>query len=91
MALFYGRFFSLQDLCVELQKQKQALETHVDELKKGVAEVTEHVQALRERERLLVAFPELNNCSQVQPQSKQLLSNILLQLFLLTALAYLVC
>ncbi|XP_072244414.1 coiled-coil domain-containing protein 157 [Leuresthes tenuis] len=58
-----------QDLCVELQKEKQVLETHVDELKKGLAEVTEQVQALRERERLLVAFPELNNCSQVQPQS----------------------
>ncbi|XP_041855041.1 coiled-coil domain-containing protein 157 isoform X2 [Melanotaenia boesemani] len=58
-----------QDLCVEVQKEKQALETHADQLKTRVAELTEHVRALRERERLLVAFPELNNWPQAQPQS----------------------
>ncbi|CAG5921255.1 unnamed protein product [Menidia menidia] len=58
-----------QDLNVDLQKEKEVLEKHVDELQKGMAELKEHVHALRERERLLVAFPELNTFSQTQPQS----------------------
>ena len=65
----HGLLFFLQDLDVELQKEKQTLETHVDELKKRVAELTERIQALKERERLLVAFPELNSWPQDQPQS----------------------
>ncbi|XP_027890161.1 coiled-coil domain-containing protein 157 isoform X1 [Xiphophorus couchianus] len=58
-----------QDICRELQKEKQTLQTRVEELEKHVAELMEHVQALRERERLLVAFPELNNWAHIQPQS----------------------
>ncbi|XP_043966804.1 coiled-coil domain-containing protein 157 isoform X1 [Gambusia affinis] len=58
-----------QDICKELQKEKQTLQTRVEELEKHVAELTEHMQALRERERLLVAFPELNNWAHTQPQS----------------------
>uniref|UniRef100_A0A3B3UM27 Coiled-coil domain containing 157 n=1 Tax=Poecilia latipinna TaxID=48699 RepID=A0A3B3UM27_9TELE len=53
----------------ELQKEKQTLQTRVEELEKRVAELMEHVKALRERERLLVAFPELNNWAHTQPQS----------------------
>lgn len=60
-----------QDIHRGLQKEKQTLQTHVDELGKRVAELMEHVQALAERERLLVAFPELNNWAQSQPQSKE--------------------
>ena len=42
------------------------------ELKKAVAELREHVQALEERETLLVAFPELSPLAQACPQSKHL-------------------
>ncbi|MED6287057.1 hypothetical protein CHARACLAT_012582 [Characodon lateralis] len=58
-----------QDIYRGLEKEKQRLQTHVDELEKHVAELMEHMQSLRERERLLVAFPELNNWAQTQPQS----------------------
>uniref|UniRef100_A0A3P9P0G4 Coiled-coil domain containing 157 n=1 Tax=Poecilia reticulata TaxID=8081 RepID=A0A3P9P0G4_POERE len=53
----------------ELSQQQQTLQTRVEELEKRVAELLEHMQALRERERLLVAFPELNNWAHTQPQS----------------------
>eukprot|EP00064_Thunnus_orientalis_P006603 superscaffoldBa00000694_g6621 len=66
-----------QDLCFELQKEKQTLETHVGELKDSVAELKEYVQSLRERERLLVAFPELSPLAQAQPQST---GNVLLDM-----------
>uniref|UniRef100_A0A3Q3GBE2 Uncharacterized protein n=1 Tax=Labrus bergylta TaxID=56723 RepID=A0A3Q3GBE2_9LABR len=58
-----------QDLCSELQREKQTLETHISELKKSVTELEEGTQAFRERERLLVAFPELSPLAQNQPQS----------------------
>uniref|UniRef100_A0A3Q2PBY3 Uncharacterized protein n=1 Tax=Fundulus heteroclitus TaxID=8078 RepID=A0A3Q2PBY3_FUNHE len=58
-----------QDICRGLQKEKDRLQTRADGLEKHVAELMEHVQALKERERLLVAFPELNNWAQTQPQS----------------------
>lgn len=61
-----------QDLCLELQKEKQTLETRVGELENSVAELKEYVQALSERERLLVAFPELSPLARAQPQSRQL-------------------
>ncbi|KAM6930919.1 coiled-coil domain-containing protein 157 [Xenentodon cancila] len=64
-----SRLTQQQDLYTELQKEKHTLETHADELKKHVAELKEHVQALTEREKLLVAFPELNSWPQDQPQS----------------------
>ncbi|KAL7392620.1 hypothetical protein ABVT39_027274 [Epinephelus coioides] len=66
-----------QVLCLELQKEKQTLEMHVGELKNSVAELKEHVQALEERERLLVAFPELSPLAHTQPQST---GNVLLDM-----------
>ncbi|XP_040010525.1 coiled-coil domain-containing protein 157 isoform X2 [Xiphias gladius] len=57
-----------QDLRLELQKEKQTLETYIGELKNSVAELKEYVQALKERERLMVAFPELSPMAHVQPQ-----------------------
>ncbi|XP_032372488.1 coiled-coil domain-containing protein 157 isoform X1 [Etheostoma spectabile] len=66
-----------QDLCLVLQKEKQTLETHIGELMNSVAELKEYTQALRERERLLVAFPELNPLAQAQPQST---GNVLLDM-----------
>ncbi|KAK9522475.1 hypothetical protein VZT92_018936 [Zoarces viviparus] len=62
-----AQFAQQQDLCSELQKEKQTRETYACELKNSVAELKEDVQALKERERLLVAFPELS--PQAQPKS----------------------
>ncbi|XP_068559762.1 coiled-coil domain-containing protein 157 [Cebidichthys violaceus] len=70
-----AQFAQQQDLCLELQKEKQTRETYVCELKNSVAELKEHVQALRESERLLVAFPELS--PQAQPKST---GNVLLDM-----------
>lgn len=64
--------FPQQDFCLELQREKQILETRVAELKNNVAELKEHVKALKERERLLVAFPELSPLAQAHPQSRYL-------------------
>uniref|UniRef100_A0A3B5AQH7 Coiled-coil domain containing 157 n=1 Tax=Stegastes partitus TaxID=144197 RepID=A0A3B5AQH7_9TELE len=66
-----------QDLCFQLQKEKQKLEIDADQLKSCVAELQESVKALRERERLLVAFPELTPLAQTQPQST---GNVLLDM-----------
>ncbi|XP_034025320.1 coiled-coil domain-containing protein 157-like [Thalassophryne amazonica] len=62
-------------LCCELQKEKQMVETHVGELKKSMAELKETLQVLKERERILVAFPELH--SQPRPQTT---GNVLLDM-----------
>uniref|UniRef100_A0A8C3ACU5 Uncharacterized protein n=1 Tax=Cyclopterus lumpus TaxID=8103 RepID=A0A8C3ACU5_CYCLU len=70
-------FAQQRELCLELQKEKQTLETYVCELKTSVAELKEDVQALRERERLLVAFPELSPLTQAQPKST---GNVLLDM-----------
>ncbi|XP_068461291.1 coiled-coil domain-containing protein 157 isoform X2 [Clinocottus analis] len=67
-----------QELCLELQKEKQTLETYVCTLKNTVAELKEDVQTLRERERLLVAFPELSpELWEAQPKST---GNVLLDM-----------
>ncbi|XP_019132342.2 coiled-coil domain-containing protein 157 isoform X2 [Larimichthys crocea] len=66
-----------QELCSELQNDKQTLETHGGELKNNVAELKEYVRVLRERERLMVAFPELSPVAQAQPQST---GNVLLDM-----------
>ncbi|KAM8886520.1 coiled-coil domain-containing protein 157 [Spinachia spinachia] len=58
-----------QDLCSLLQKEKQTQETYTCELKSSVADLKEYVTALRERERLLVAFPELSPLTRGQPKS----------------------
>ncbi|CAB1319673.1 unnamed protein product [Coregonus sp. 'balchen'] len=56
-------------LCSELQQEKQRLESHVGELKDSVNQLRGEVQELAQRERLLVAFPELNPLPQRSPQS----------------------
>lgn len=43
-----------------------------EELKQQVHELMDRVRALRDRERILVAFPELHNWA--QPQSRPLLT-----------------
>uniref|UniRef100_A0A4W5PEY4 Coiled-coil domain containing 157 n=1 Tax=Hucho hucho TaxID=62062 RepID=A0A4W5PEY4_9TELE len=58
-----------QALCSELQQEKQRLESHVGELKDSVNQLSGEVQELAQRERLLVAFPELNPLPQGSPQN----------------------
>ncbi|KAL0979491.1 hypothetical protein UPYG_G00185810 [Umbra pygmaea] len=58
-----------QASCSELQQEKQRLLSHVGELKKRVDELRGEVHELAQRERLLVAFPELNPLPQGPPQS----------------------
>ncbi|XP_034152392.1 coiled-coil domain-containing protein 157 [Esox lucius] len=58
-----------QASCSELQQEKQRLESHVMELKTSVDQLTGEVQELAQRERLLVAFPELNPLPLGPPQS----------------------
>ncbi|KAK2837551.1 hypothetical protein Q5P01_014763 [Channa striata] len=65
------------NLCLELKKEKETLEIHIGELKQNMAELKEYVQASRERERLLVAFPELSPLAQSQPQTT---GNVLLDM-----------
>lgn len=61
-----------QVFCAELQREKDQLEAHMDELKSSVGHLTGEVQDLSHRERLLVAFPELSSVHQSQPQSRVL-------------------
>lgn len=61
-----------QGLCSALQKEKQTLETNIGELQNSVAELKEYMHAFKERERLLVAFPELSPLAHGHPQSRQL-------------------
>ncbi|XP_062239396.1 coiled-coil domain-containing protein 157 isoform X2 [Platichthys flesus] len=66
-----------QVLGFDLQKEKEKVETNMAELEKSVVELKEHVQVLLEREKLLVAFPELSAQVQAQPQST---GNVLLDM-----------
>ncbi|XP_034548610.1 coiled-coil domain-containing protein 157 isoform X2 [Notolabrus celidotus] len=66
-----------QLLFLELQKKKQPLEKQVGELQKSVVEMEEYVRVLKERERLLVAFPELSPLARSHPQST---GNVLLDM-----------
>ncbi|XP_074527055.1 uncharacterized protein ccdc157 [Halichoeres trimaculatus] len=66
-----------QHLCLELQKETQTREKQVGELQRSVSEMEEYVQVLKERERLLVAFPELSPLARSQPQST---GNVLLDM-----------
>ncbi|KAM9810427.1 coiled-coil domain-containing protein 157 [Neosynchiropus ocellatus] len=66
-----------KELCVHLEMDKRRLESDVGDLKKSVADLQELVQSLEERERLLVAFPELSPLTLVQPQST---GNVLLDM-----------
>ncbi|XP_072288588.1 coiled-coil domain-containing protein 157 [Eucyclogobius newberryi] len=58
-----------QDLCVKLEKDKEKLRTKISDLTNTVAELKQHIKACTERERLLVAFPDLNPLPQAHPQS----------------------
>ncbi|XP_035021492.1 coiled-coil domain-containing protein 157 isoform X3 [Hippoglossus stenolepis] len=66
-----------QVLHFDLQTEKETMVTNMGELEKSVAELKEHVQVLLEREKLLVAFPELSPQVQARPQST---GNVLLDM-----------
>lgn len=66
-----------QDLYLELQREKQLHETHIGNLQNSVTELKEWVEALQEKEKLLVAFPELSPLAQHQPQSKSPLTDFI--------------
>uniref|UniRef100_A0A672JKU6 Uncharacterized protein n=1 Tax=Salarias fasciatus TaxID=181472 RepID=A0A672JKU6_SALFA len=65
--------FTQHELCLEAHREKRTLELQVGELKHSVAELKEHIRSLREREKLLVAFPDLTPLAHAQPQSNVVL------------------
>ncbi|XP_057688996.1 coiled-coil domain-containing protein 157-like [Corythoichthys intestinalis] len=68
---------SQQDHCSQLQSERQMLETQIDHFQGSVAELKESVKSLEEKERLLVAFPELSPLAHAQPKST---GNVLLDM-----------
>ncbi|XP_029960399.1 coiled-coil domain-containing protein 157 [Salarias fasciatus] len=63
------QFTQHEELCLEAHREKRTLELQVGELKHSVAELKEHIRSLREREKLLVAFPDLTPLAHAQPQT----------------------
>lgn len=58
-----------QDSCLKLENENETLKVKISDLTKTVDELKQYVKACKERERLLVAFPELSPLPQAQPQS----------------------
>ncbi|XP_008330687.2 opioid-binding protein/cell adhesion molecule isoform X1 [Cynoglossus semilaevis] len=58
-----------RDGSLELQKENQKLESSIIELNESKAELKAYAEVLMERERLLVAFPQLSLQPQAQPES----------------------
>uniref|UniRef100_A0A8C6UZD4 Coiled-coil domain containing 157 n=1 Tax=Neogobius melanostomus TaxID=47308 RepID=A0A8C6UZD4_9GOBI len=48
------------DSCVKLEKDKETLKAKISNLTNAVTELKQHIKDCTERERLLVAFPDLN-------------------------------
>lgn len=59
-----------QELLQSLHGEKQGLEQAATDLRLTVAGLERELEALRERERLLVAFPDLHRPAETQIQSK---------------------
>lgn len=57
---------------MELQEERGHLAAQVAELESSVAGLREELKQAAHRERMLVAFPELNPIPQGAPQSKNL-------------------
>uniref|UniRef100_A0A8C6V0L9 Coiled-coil domain containing 157 n=1 Tax=Neogobius melanostomus TaxID=47308 RepID=A0A8C6V0L9_9GOBI len=57
------------DSCVKLEKDKETLKAKISNLTNAVTELKQHIKDCTERERLLVAFPDLNPPPLGQPQS----------------------
>ncbi|KAG9354706.1 hypothetical protein JZ751_001419 [Albula glossodonta] len=58
-----------QDLVTRAEEEKQGLESQVEGLQKIVTELQEEMLEMNERERLLVAYPELSALAHGPPQS----------------------
>lgn len=68
-----GLSFSLpQELLQSLQQEKQDLEQVTTDLQLTISELQRQLEDLKERERLLVAFPDLHQPEEAQIQSKGL-------------------
>jgi hypothetical protein len=61
-----------QELLQSLQREKQDLEQVMTDLRLTTSELHRELEELRERERLLVAFPDLHGPMEAQIQSKGL-------------------
>lgn len=61
-----------QELLQSLQREKQELEQVTTDLKLTVSELQRELEELKERERLLVAFPDLHQPTEAQIQSRGL-------------------
>lgn len=59
-----------QELLQSLQQEKQGLEQAVTDLQLTISELERELVELRERERLLVAFPDLHRPVEAQIQSR---------------------
>lgn len=60
----------MQELLDTLQQEKLALEQSILELQANTSQLQEQAQELRERERLLVFFPDLHMPTETQFESK---------------------
>lgn len=60
----------MQELLDMLQQEKLALEQSILELQANTSQLQEQAQELRERERLLVFFPDLHMPTEMQFESK---------------------
>ncbi|XP_019394812.1 PREDICTED: coiled-coil domain-containing protein 157 isoform X1 [Crocodylus porosus] len=58
-----------QELTENLEQEKQSLEQSTSELHKNVSELEELIQELKERQRLLVSFPDLHIPAEAQFES----------------------
>lgn len=72
--IFMLNIFVSKDGSLELQKENQKLESSIIELNESKAELKAYAEVLMERERLLVAFPQLSLQPQAQPESRHLLT-----------------
>lgn len=59
-----------QELLQSLNGEKQGLEQAATDLQLTISGLEQELEALRERERLLVAFPDLHSPAETQVQSK---------------------
>uniref|UniRef100_H0X822 Coiled-coil domain containing 157 n=1 Tax=Otolemur garnettii TaxID=30611 RepID=H0X822_OTOGA len=60
-----------QEMLQSLQREKQGLEQVTTDLRLTIVELEQQLVELRERERLLVAFPDLHRPSEAQIQSRR--------------------
>lgn len=65
-------FLCPQELLQSLQQEKQDLEQATTDLQLTISELQRKLEELKERERLLVTFPDLHQPAEAQVQSRGL-------------------